>query len=108
MRELANVHSAASFDMAPCMPSSGGNGGGQRVNEVHAVPLVTRARSRAVAMVGPNAGTVGDPAALALLTPVERAALGLAALDDTLPPNGSSLLAAASGLAKLASVHVAR
>jgi hypothetical protein len=46
--------------------------------------------------------------ALALLTPIERAALGLAASDDLALPNGSSLLAAASGLAKLASAHLGR
>jgi len=47
-------------------------------------------------------------AAIALLTPDERAALNLTASDDPLPRSGSTLIAAASGLAKLAAAHVAR
>jgi hypothetical protein len=48
----------------------------------------------------------GQAAALSLLTPAERTALNLMASDDPVPPSGL-LLAAASGLAKLAAAHVA-
>ena len=42
-----------------------------------------------------------------LLTPREQMALGLVTSDDPMPPSGLLLLAA-TGLAKLASAHVAR
>jgi len=67
--------------------------------ERHVIALGTRSRRGAPA----NAPTAnpGQSAAIALLTPEERAALNLTASDDPLPRNGSLLLAAASGLAML-------
>src|SRR5262245_32960388 len=49
----------------------------------------------------------GQAAALPRLAAAERAARSLAASDDPVPAGASPLLAAASGLAKLAAAHVA-
>jgi hypothetical protein len=71
----------------------------------HVVALGTRSRRGATANV--STANPGQSAAIALLTTEERAALNLTASDDPLPRSGSLLLAAASGLAKLAAAHVA-
>jgi hypothetical protein len=69
------------------------------------VALGTRSRRGAPANV--SAANPGQSAATALLTPEERAALNLTASGDPRPRSGSVLLAAASGLAKLAAARVA-
>src|SRR5262249_1588858 len=66
--------------------------------------------ARTAATEAPPADSVTELAAdvTGLLTPGERMALGLVTSDDPTPPSGLLLLAAASGLAKLASAHVAQ
>jgi hypothetical protein len=75
-------------------------------DKVHLVALVSG--SPRVAPSPISAATRGQAAALARLTSDERTALNLAASDDPVPASGSLLLAAASGLAKLAAAHVAQ
>jgi len=62
-------------------------------------------RSRRVAPV--TAASCDQSTTIARLTPEERTALNLTASDEPVAPGGSLLLAAASGLAKLAAAHVA-
>jgi hypothetical protein len=88
------------------MRARGGDRHGVRATESDMVQLGARPRRGTCGIA--RAGVLEQSVALALLTPAERAALGLAASDDPVAPNAPSLLAAASGLAKLAAAHVAQ
>jgi hypothetical protein len=99
------VQSNTKFATTYCVRRDGGGVPDDVVAKGRVVELGTRSRRGAPATV-PEINR-DQSAALALLTPEERAALNLTASDDPLPRSGSLLLAAASGLAKLAAAHVA-
>jgi hypothetical protein len=100
------VQSNTKFATTCCVRRDGGGVPDDVVAKGQVVELGTRSRRGAPAIV-PEINRDQSPA-LALLTPEERTALNLTASDDPLPRSGSLLLAAASGLAKLAAAHVAR
>lgn len=83
------------------------DGGGITDSSGEARVVALGRRSRRGVPADVSAANREQPAAIALLTPEERTALNLTASDDPVPPSGSLLLAAASGLAKLAAAHVA-
>jgi len=100
------VQPTAKFATRCCVRRDGGVGPVDVSGKGHVVALGTCSRRSAPA--DRSDANRGQAAALALLTPAERTALNLTASNEPMPPSGSLLLAAASGLAKLAAAHVAQ